>query len=307
MRRQQRTARAKSEQHEQYGQHESARLSCCPDFRSLACFAVAVSPHPDLPTPRRPRESGGLVLLSARHSPVPSLLVHDLGAMPYGDALALQREVARRRISGEIAEDVLLLVEHPHVVTLGRAAKQASMVATPELLAARGVELFEVERGGDVTYHGPGQLVGYPIIDLKRHKQDLHWYLRQVEEALINALAAWGLSGHREAGYTGVWVGDTGPSATSRPRKIASIGVHARDWVTWHGFALNVATDLSFFDLMVPCGIAEVEMTSVARELGRTCPTMEEARRVVSGAVAATFHLDPVAGDPRTLEPRGAP
>src|SRR5215204_7434173 len=186
------------------------------------------------------------------------LLVVDLGLLPYGNALELQREVARRRITGEIDEDVLLLVEHPPVVTLGRTAKGANLIASPELLASRGVELFEVERGGDITFHGPGQLVGYPIIDLKRHRQDLHWYLRQVEEALIRALAPLGIQGERSTGYTGVW---------TQGRKVASIGVHARDWVTWHGFALNVTTDLGYFDLIVPCGIAAVEMTSVAREL----------------------------------------
>src|SRR5215213_8261903 len=119
---------------------------------------------------------------------MPQLLVCDLGSMAYGDALVLQRAVARRRISGEIAEDVLLLVEHPPVVTLGRTAKGANLIASPSYLASHGVELFEVERGGDITFHGPGQLVGYPIIDLKQHRKDLHWYLRQVEEVLLRAL-----------------------------------------------------------------------------------------------------------------------
>jgi lipoate-protein ligase B len=200
--------------------------------------------------------------------------------MPYADALVLQRAVARARISGEIGEDVLLLVEHPPVVTLGRSSKERHLLASPALLAARGVELFEVERGGDVTFHGPGQLVGYPIVDLKRHKQDLHWYLRQVEEALIRALAPLGIQGERSAGYTGVW---------TQGRKIASIGVHARDWVTWHGFALNVTTDLEYFDLIVPCGIASVEMTSVARELATPLDDREALRRTVSDRVADAF------------------
>jgi len=125
------------------------------------------------------------------------LLIERLGMMPYAQALDYQRQVARDRISGAIAEDVLLLVEHPPVVTMGRSAKERNLLASPELLAARGVELFEVERGGDVTFHGPGQLVGYPIIDLKRHKRDLHWYLRQVEEALIRALTSFGIAGER--------------------------------------------------------------------------------------------------------------
>ncbi len=183
----------------------------------------------------------------------------NLGAMPYAEALELQRNVARDRISGAIPEDVLLLVEHPPVVTLGRSSKEKNLISSPQFLASKGVELFEVERGGDVTFHGPGQLVGYPVIDLKRHKQDLHWFLRQVEEALIRILSRYGIRGERSTGYTGVW---------TQGRKIASIGVHARDWVTWHGFALNVVTDLSYFDLIVPCGIQDVEMTSIAKEIG---------------------------------------
>jgi lipoate-protein ligase B len=211
---------------------------------------------------------------------MPHLLVVDLRTMPYADALALQRAVARARISGEIGEDLLLLVEHPPVVTLGRSSKERHLLATPALLAARGVELFEVERGGDVTFHGPGQLVGYPIVDLKRHRQDLHWYLRQVEEALIRAVAPLGIIGERSAGYTGVW---------TQGRKLASIGVHARDWVTWHGFALNVTTDLSYFDLIVPCGITAVEMTSVARELSAAPAAHDALQRDVRGRVADAF------------------
>jgi lipoyl(octanoyl) transferase len=218
---------------------------------------------------------------------MPRLLVSDLGAMPYADALALQRAVAKARIGGEIGEDLLLLVEHPPVVTLGRSSKERHLLASPALLAARGVELFEVERGGDVTFHGPGQLVGYPIIDLKRHKQDLHWYLRQVEEALIRAVAPLGITGERSAGYTGVW---------TQGRKLASIGVHARDWVTWHGFALNVTTDLDYFDLIVPCGIAAVEMTSVARELGTPeddhGALMRDVRARVADAFGEVFSLE---------------
>src|SRR5215212_8469074 len=127
-----------------------------------------------------------------------------LGRMGYGECLELQREVARQRISGAISQDVLLLVEHPPVVTLGRSSKQKNLVSSPAFLASRGVELFEVERGGDVTFHGPGQLVGYPIIDLKRHRLDLHWYLRQVEEALIRTLAEYSISAERSVGFTGV-------------------------------------------------------------------------------------------------------
>jgi lipoate-protein ligase B len=220
---------------------------------------------------------------------MPELLTANLGTMPYAEALELQRAVARDRISGVISEDVLLLVEHPPVVTLGRSSKQKNLISSPEFLRSRGVELFEVERGGDVTFHGPGQLVGYPIIDLKRHKLDLHWYLRQVEEAIIRTLSRYGISAERSTGYTGVWTGG---------RKITSIGVHARDWVTWHGFAMNVVTDLSYFDLIVPCGIQDVEMTSIAKELvlrGAEVPgdlSVASAGRVTAALFAEVFGLD---------------
>ena len=147
------------------------------------------------------------------------------------------------------------------MITLGRGTKTSSLPLDPEALRRRGIEVFEVERGGDVTYHGPGQLVGYPILDLRQHKQDLRWYLRQLEEVLIVALAEFGIPAERNAGYTGVW---------TQGRKIASIGVHAKQWVTWHGFALNVTTELSAFDLIIPCGIPGVVMTSAEKELAGT-------------------------------------
>jgi lipoyl(octanoyl) transferase len=227
------------------------------------------------------------------------LLTAELGVMPYGEALELQRTVARRRIAGEIDEDVLLLMEHPPVITTGRTTKGQHLLASPELLQARGVELFDVERGGDVTFHGPGQLVGYPIIDLKQHRKDLHWYLRQVEEALIHALAELGIEGERNSGFTGVWT--RGPIGTPLhdARKIASIGVHARDWVTWHGFALNVTTDLRFFELMVPCGIEGVAMTSITRETGGTIVTVNDVAPLVARAFASVFSLEVAPFDAR--------
>jgi lipoate-protein ligase B len=215
-----------------------------------------------------------------------------LGRMAYSEALELQRHIARDRISGAIPQDVLLLVEHPAVVTLGRASKEKNLVASRDFLAQNGVELFEVERGGDVTFHGPGQLVGYPIIDLKRHRLDLHWYLRKIEEALINTLADLGIRAERNAAYTGVW---------TRDRKIASIGVHARDWVTWHGFALNVTTDLSYFDLIVPCGINGVTMTSIAKELGIDEVSAQDVRDRVSAKFAEAFDLTVVMTPRSTL------
>ena len=221
-----------------------------------------------------------------------ALWVVDLGLRAYAEALVIQRDVARRRITGEIPEDVLLLVEHPPVITLGRSSKPQHLVATPALLAARGVEVHEVERGGDVTFHGPGQLVGYPIIDLKRHTQDLHWYLRQVEEALIRGIAPFGITGERSAGYTGVW---------TRGRKVASIGVHARDWVTWHGFALNVSTDLELFDLIVPCGINGVRMTTVRRECTSAPPEVCDVAAAVARAFGEVFQLQLEDVDPEAL------
>jgi len=185
-------------------------------------------------------------------------LVLDLGLRSYAEALSFQRSLAAARIAKRVPHDVLVLVEHPPVITLGRSTKAGNLLASEALLAARGVELYEVERGGDVTFHGPGQLVGYPIVDLTEHKQDLHWYLREVEDVIIRGVAPFGVVAERNPGKTGVW---------TNGRKLASIGVHARSWVTWHGFALNVETDLGYFDLMVPCGIADVVMTSVAREL----------------------------------------
>jgi lipoate-protein ligase B len=219
-----------------------------------------------------------------RHSADRELWIVRLGRMGYEEALEYQREVARQRISGAIPQDVLLLVEHPPVVTLGRSSKQKNLISSPEFLASRGVELFEVERGGDVTFHGPGQLVGYPVFDLKRHKQDLHWYLRSVEEAIIRTIGEYGIPGERSTGYTGVW---------TRGRKIASIGVHARDWVTWHGFALNVTTDLSYFDLIVPCGIAGVEMTSIAKETGLS-PDFAAVESIAASQFASVFGLSAV-------------
>lgn len=191
------------------------------------------------------------------------LAVVGLGRMSYGEAWEIQKSIAHTRIDGSLKRDVLLLVEHPPVVTLGRTADTNHVSAPSEFLEARGIEIFEVERGGDVTFHGPGQLVGYTIFDLKEHKRDLHWFLRRIEESIIVAVDGLGLKARRNKEYTGVWIGD---------RKLASIGIHVKQWVSWHGFALNVTTDLSFFDLIVPCGIPNVAMTSLRVELGERAP-----------------------------------
>lgn len=212
----------------------------------------------------------------------------DLGHRPYAPVLELQRALCRARGAGELKEDLLLLVEHDPVITLGRSTKATSLPIAPSDLTNHGVELFEVERGGDVTFHGPGQLVGYPIVDLQQMKPDLHWYLRELEGALIDALATLQIPAQRSPGQTGVWVG---------PRKIASIGVHVKKWVTLHGFALNVTTDLKYFDLIVPCGIEGVEMTSVEKELegagrSREEPWMRTQEAVIT-AFARRFARDP--------------
>ncbi len=214
------------------------------------------------------------------------LLIHDLGHRPYAEVLELQRDLCRRRAAGEVADDLLLLVEHEPVVTLGRGTSPSGVRLDPKEMERRGVGVFDVERGGDVTYHGPGQLVGYPILDLRRHRQDLHWYLRQLEDALMQALGTLGVEAGRNPGLTGVWTAG---------RKIASIGIHVKQWVTFHGFALNVTTDLAYFDLIVPCGIENVVMTSVAEELLRSDADelWAESRQAVIGALGDTFGLVP--------------
>jgi lipoate-protein ligase B len=217
------------------------------------------------------------------------LRIEDLGRRPYAEVLELQRDLRRRRIEGELDEDVLLLVEHPPVITLGRGTRPSSLPIAPAELERRGVAVFEVERGGDVTFHGPGQLVGYPILDLRGHRQDLHWYLRSLEDVLIQALGTLDIEADRNPGLTGVWTAG---------RKIASIGIHVKQWVTLHGFALNVTTDLDPFDLIVPCGIRQVVMTSVAAELLRADSEalMGEVRGRVVGAFCEVFGVSVAAG-----------
>jgi lipoyl(octanoyl) transferase len=215
------------------------------------------------------------------------LRVADLGPRPYEEVLELQRRLCRERMAGEQQDDLLLLVEHEPVVTLGRGTRPSSVRLTPGDFAARGVTLIEVERGGDATFHGPGQVVGYPVLDLREHREDLHWYLRQLEGVLIAALAELGVPAERNPGLTGVW---------TRGRKIASIGIHVKQWVTFHGFALNVTTDLRGFDLIVPCGIDGVVMTSVAAELGGTdaADLQARAREAIVQAFGSMFGYETV-------------
>jgi lipoate-protein ligase B len=199
----------------------------------------------------------------------------DLGTRDFGEVWALQRELVGARQRGEIP-DTLILVEHPHVITLGRGTHQENV------LAPGGMPVFEIERGGDVTYHGPGQLVGYPIFLLRDTERDLHLYLRNLEEALIRALARFGLDGTRKEGWTGVW------DATAA-RKLASIGVAVKRWVTLHGFALNVATDLTRFTAINPCGLEASVMGSMQTALGRdvSFPDVKQAVRDTMGEVFA--------------------
>lgn len=202
--------------------------------------------------------------------------VKRLGVIGYQDALDLQKELVERRRNEEIP-DQLLLLEHPPVITLGVKARdsRSHILESDESLAARGVGLFEAGRGGDVTYHGPGQLVGYPIFNLKPDRCDVHKYVRDLEEALIRAVAAFGITGRRVKGLTGVWVGPEGGE-----EKLAAIGVRISRWVTSHGFALNVNTKLEHFGLIVPCGITDRGVTSMERLLGGPVQMDEVATRV---------------------------
>ncbi len=186
-------------------------------------------------------------------------LVEQLGVVPYEEGLRLQREKVAARKAGAVP-DTLLLLEHSHVITLGRNASREHLLAPAETLRASGIELYETDRGGDITYHGPGQLVGYPIFNLAAHRRDVAWYMRSLEETLIRTAADFGVEASRLAGAPGVWVGDA---------KLAAMGVHLSRWVTSHGFALNVNTDLEYFRWIVPCGLADKDVTSLERLLGR--------------------------------------
>ena len=209
------------------------------------------------------------------------LAVRSLGTVPYGEALELQRRLVAERRDGRIP-DTLLLLEHPHVITLGTSARPAHVLADSSERRLLGVEVFEAGRGGDVTYHGPGQLVGYPILDLKPDRKDVRRYLRDLEGALVAALGRWSVVAGRVEGRTGVWTGD---------RKIAAIGVRiSSGWITSHGFALNVRTDLRYFRTIVPCGIRDGEVTSLEREVGRAVDD-GEVRDEVAARMAEAFGL----------------
>jgi lipoyl(octanoyl) transferase len=195
------------------------------------------------------------------------LLITDTGLISYTEAYALQQRLTAAR-KAEALGDVLLLCEHPHVITLGRNAKRENLLVSEHVLRQKGVELHATNRGGDITYHGPGQIVGYPILNLGIIKRDVGWYVRTLEEAMIRATADFGLTAFRIPGRTGIWVNPAAkPDAAEE--KLAAIGVHLSRWVTSHGFAYNVSTDLRFFDLIIPCGIAERKTTSLEKLLSR--------------------------------------
>jgi lipoyl(octanoyl) transferase len=208
-------------------------------------------------------------------SPEKICWVVELGRREYTPAWELQRRIVAARKAGAVP-DVLLLCEHPHVITLGRNGKPEHLRASERVLRQMGVEFHSTDRGGDITYHGPGQVVGYPIVDLAGIRRDVAWYVRQLEEAMIRASEEWGIEAKRVPGLTGVWV----EAASGGEEKLAAIGVHLSRWVTSHGFAYNVATDLRYFDLIVPCGIAGKQATSLERLLGRGVSTAEAAPRI---------------------------
>ncbi len=240
------------------------------------------------------------------------LLVVDLGLIEYGAAWELQRRVAAARKAGAVS-DVLLLCEHPHVITLGRSGKVSNLLVSADALRGMGVSFFETSRGGDITYHGPGQLVVYPILNLAEIRRDVGWYVRGLEEAMIRSTAEFGISSKRVAGRTGVWVDVPAGAASEQggkedqdkegqdEEKLAAIGVHLSRWVTSHGFAYNVSTDLRYFDLIVPCGIAGKRATSLEKLLGRRVDLNEAAPRIVTH-LAEIFGLAPRASNRDALE-----
>ena len=218
-----------------------------------------------------------------------SCWVVNRGLIAYGPACELQRQLVEARKAGAIP-DVLLFCEHPHVITLGRNSRREHLLAGDELLKRMDVEVHSTDRGGEITYHGPGQVVGYPILDLAEHRRDIRWYVEQLEEVMIRATAGFGLAAKRMEGQHGAWI-----DAPSGEEKIGALGVHISRWVTSHGFAYNVSTDLPYFDLIVPCGIADRRVTSLDRALGRSV-SIEDVRNRLMFHFLAVFnrHSEPI-------------
>src|SRR5712691_5029865 len=209
----------------------------------------------------------------------------DLGLIGYAEAWALQKRIVAARKASAI-EDVLLVCEHPPVITQGRNGKSEHLLATEHVLRQKGVEYFETSRGGDITYHGPGQIVGYPILHLGAIRRDVVWYVRMLEETMIRATAELGITAERIAGKTGIWV-----RAVGAEEKLGAIGVHLSRWVTSHGFAYNVSTDLRYFDLIVPCGIAGRKATSLEKLLGRSV-AVSEIKPLLARRLGEVFGLE---------------
>ena len=204
----------------------------------------------------------------------------------YGPAFDLQREIVAARKAG-VVPDVLLFCEHPHVITLGRNGQRENLLANASVLRQMNVEFHETDRGGDITYHGPGQIVGYPILDLAQHKRDVRWYVEQLEEVMILTAADYGLAARRILCRHGIWI-----DAPQGEEKLAALGVHLSRWVTSHGFAFNVSTDLRYFDLIIPCGIKDKRATSLERALGHAV-SLDEARARLAAHFAEIFKGEP--------------
>jgi lipoyl(octanoyl) transferase len=211
--------------------------------------------------------------------------VQRLERVDYSETLRLQRQGVALRKAGTIP-DALLLLEHPHVYTLGRNARKQHLLVSDDFLATMGAQVFETDRGGDITYHGPGQLVGYPILDLTRHRRDVAWYMRSLEEVFIRVAAHFSIRAHRLHGATGVWVGD---------EKLVAMGIHISRWVTSHGFAFNVNTDLHYFDYIIPCGLRDKGVTSLAKLLGKPVDMNGVIERVIEN-FGEVFDLEMLAG-----------
>jgi lipoyl(octanoyl) transferase len=220
-----------------------------------------------------------------------TLSVVDLSLQRYNRVWDFQRTLQKLRYEQKIS-DTLIFVEHYPVYTVGKSGSASHIVATDAFLQSKGIEVIHVDRGGDVTYHGPGQIVGYPILDLNQHKTSISWYMRSLEEVLISALSHWGIKGERYEGYTGVWVGED---------KIAALGVRISRWVTMHGFALNVNTDLDYFNGIIPCGISHRGVTSIEKVLGYRVD-MEEAKNIVLRSFQNVFNFSTVRRDKVPME-----
>lgn len=218
----------------------------------------------------------------------------DLGRIAYAEAWDLQKAHLQKIVAQKVAnrereipeptDNYFFYCEHPPVFTLGKSGDEQNLLANETELARRGAEFFRIERGGDVTFHGPGQIVGYPVIDLENFMTDLHLYLRTIEQSIIDTIGRYGVTGGRVEGLTGVWV----DGETENPRKIAAIGIKCSRWVAMHGFAFNVATDLSYFDMIIPCGISDKAVTSLEKEIGYA-PDLEEVKAKLKAALSENF------------------